>query len=66
MDLKEILKLSTSERILMIEQIWDSISPKDIDITEAHKKELDKRLKRYEEGKTKFYSWKEIKNDLNS
>jgi len=63
-DLQEILKLSTSERILMIEQIWDSIEPKDIDMIEAHKKELDKRLNRYKEGNTDFHSWEEVKKDL--
>jgi putative addiction module component (TIGR02574 family) len=63
-NIKEILKLSTSERILMIEQIWDSIKPGDIDLNEAHKKELDKRLARYQNGETKFHSWEDIKEDL--
>lgn len=66
MDLQEILKLSASERISMIEQIWDSIEPKDIDMTEAHKKELDRRLNRYKEGNTEFHSWKDVKRDLRS
>ena len=36
-NIKEMLKLSPSERILMIEQIWDSITPGDIDMKEEHK-----------------------------
>ena len=65
-NIEEILKLSPSERILMIEQIWDSIKPSDIEVNEKHKKELDKRLARYRKGDTKFHSWDDIKQDLSS
>ena len=63
-DLQEILKLSSSERILVIEKIWDSIDPKEIDVSESQKKELDQRLARYERGETNFHSWASIKKDL--
>ena len=65
-NIKEILRLSHSGRILMIEQIWDSINPSDIDMKEEHKKELDKRLERYQKGNTRFHSWDDIKQDLSS
>jgi len=32
--------------------------------TNAQKEELDNRLKRYEEGSTEFYSWKEVETKL--
>jgi len=49
-DLPEIAKLSTREKILLVEDLWDSISAErsSIPIPESHKVELDKRLKRYE------------------
>jgi putative addiction module component (TIGR02574 family) len=48
-DLPEIAKLSTPEKILLVEDLWDNISADDssIPVPESHKAELDKRLKRY-------------------
>jgi putative addiction module component (TIGR02574 family) len=49
-DLPEISKLSTPEKILLVEDLWDSISADEhsIPVPDSHKAELDKRLKRYE------------------
>ena len=49
-DLPEISKLSTPEKILLVEDLWDTISADDssIPVPESHKTELDKRLKRYQ------------------
>ena len=62
----EILEMSVAERILMIEKIWDSIDPNTISLSDAHQQELDKRLKRYENGETSFVSWDSIKKELNT
>ena len=49
-DLPEISKLSTPEKILLVEDLWDNISADDssIPVPESHKAELDKRFKRYQ------------------
>jgi len=49
-DLPEISKLSTPEKILLVEDLWDNISADDssIPVPESHKAELDNRLKRYQ------------------
>ncbi len=50
-DLPEISKLSTPEKILLVEDLWDTIISADdssIPVPESHKAELDKRLKRYQ------------------
>lgn len=49
-DLPEISKLSTPEKILLVENLWDSISADEVSIPvpESHKAELDARLQRYE------------------
>jgi putative addiction module component (TIGR02574 family) len=46
-DIPEISKLSTPERILLVEDLWDSISldETDVPVPESHKAELDRRLK---------------------
>ncbi len=63
--LQEILEMSVAERILIVERIWDSINPDDIPLSGAQEQELDARMARYEQGHTKFFSWGEIKNELN-
>ena len=48
-DLPEISKLSTPEKILLVEDLWDSISADEssIPVPDSHKAELDKRLKHF-------------------
>ncbi len=60
---KEIFRLSVAERILLIEKIWDSIEHENLKLSHSHKQELDKRLERFKQGKTRFYSWDEVKQD---
>jgi putative addiction module component (TIGR02574 family) len=64
--LQQILKLSTAERLLLIEKIWDSIDPETLPVPESHKEEIDRRLERLKKGKAKFYSWNEVKKRLHS
>ena len=47
-DVPEILRLSVPEKILFVEDLWDSISSVDSDIPvpESHKNELDHRLEK--------------------
>ena len=45
----DVLELSPAERILLVEQIWDSIAsvPESVELSEAHRAELDNRLAAY-------------------
>ncbi len=47
-DVPELLRLSVPEKILFVEDLWDSISSIDseIPVPESHKNELDYRLKK--------------------
>ncbi|MDR4506444.1 MAG: addiction module protein [Candidatus Scalindua sp.] len=47
--LSEVLKLSIQDRITFVEDIWDSIAnvPESVELTDAQKKELDRRLEEY-------------------
>jgi len=64
--MQEILDFTVSERIVIVEKIWDSIEPQDIRLTTSHENELDSRLARYERGETKFFNWLDIKKELNT
>jgi putative addiction module component (TIGR02574 family) len=48
-DIPEIAKLSAPEKILLVEDLWDSISSDEsiVPIPQSHIDELDRRLKRY-------------------
>ena len=54
--------LSTSEKILLVEEIWDSIEKDaDIKLNEAQKKLIEKREREIMSGKVKTKSWQEIR-----
>jgi len=48
-DIPEISQLSVPEKILLVEELWDSISyvNSEIPIPDSHKDELNKRLARH-------------------
>jgi putative addiction module component (TIGR02574 family) len=50
-ELSKILELNVAQRILIVEELWDSIvadSPDSVPLVESQKKELDKRLNSYQ------------------
>lgn len=65
MSLQEILKMPVSDRLEILEQIWDSINPEDITITPAQKKELDRRIAMHKSGEAEWLSMEELKSRLN-
>lgn len=64
--LNKIKKLSVSERILIVEDIWDSIvySNENLPVTDRQKEELDKRLVSYSKNPSEGSSWNEVKNRI--
>jgi putative addiction module component (TIGR02574 family) len=58
--------LSVAERILLVEQIWDSIAaePDALPLTQEQKDELDRRLAAYEADPTAGSTWEEVKARL--
>jgi len=57
-----ILDLSISERIQLVEDIWDSIAevPDSLGLTEEQKTELDRRLDSYHQDPTSGSPWEEV------
>jgi putative addiction module component (TIGR02574 family) len=58
--------LSVAERMLLVEQIWDSIAAEQesLPLTQAQKDELDRRLAAYEADPTAGSTWEEVKARL--
>lgn len=55
----DILKLSVSERIQLVEDIWDSIAevPESVSLTDEQKAELDRRLDAYRKNPREGSPW---------
>lgn len=64
MKIKDLEKFSDAEKIALAEELWDSVSKKDIELTDSVKKELDHRLQQVAEEKTEYYTWSEVKSHL--
>ncbi|MDD2563844.1 MAG: addiction module protein [Salinivirgaceae bacterium] len=66
--LQDILKLSVSERILIVEAIWDSIAEgeRGIDLSSETKQIIDERLELHRKNPTEGSSWNDIKARINS
>ncbi len=64
MDIKEILKMSASRRILLAQEIWDSVPENSIELSDSIKQELDNRLKIHDSNEMEYYTMEEVKNKL--
>ena len=66
--LNQINKLSLSERLLIVESIWDSIlsAKENISVTEEQKSELDKRYREYKNDPEDSSDWETVKKRIQS
>jgi len=62
----EINKLELSEKLLLVEDIWDFIaaSNSEIPMPEWQKQELSKRYKEYQEAALGLHDWKSVHEDM--
>lgn len=62
----EIDKLDLSEKLLLVEDIWDSIATgnAELPMREWQQKELDKRYREYKEGKAALHEWSQVHEEL--
>ena len=63
---REIKKLSIPERILLVEEIWDSIARENeaFELSQSQKDELDRRSRSFEQYPSQGHSWEEIKSEF--
>lgn len=64
--LEEILELSVSERIQLVQDIWDSIAqvPESLDLDDTQKLELRTRLAYYRANPDTGIPWEELKQKI--
>ena len=60
------MNLSISERIQLVEDIWDSIAemPKAVILTDEQKRELDNRLDAYHKNPTEGSPWEGVRERI--
>ena len=64
MKIKDLDKYTNAEKILLAEELWESVSKEKLELSDAIKQELDRRISLVEEDKTEFYTWEDVKNTL--
>ena len=64
--IREIDNLSLSEKLILVEDIWDSIAKENHhpSMPEWHKNELAKRYREYREGKYELHNWNAVHEGL--
>jgi putative addiction module component (TIGR02574 family) len=64
--IKQIDKLDLSEKLILVEDIWESIAPSNsvLPLYEWQKNELDKRYKEYKSGNQTLHEWNEVHEEL--
>jgi putative addiction module component (TIGR02574 family) len=62
-DIHDIAKLSTPEKILLVEDLWDSIASDEsgVPVPQSHIEELQRRLKRHESAPGNLLSLEELR-----
>jgi len=62
----DIQELSQSERILLAEQLWDSITDDQdtLEVTDAQMKILQQRLAAYQASPNEGTSWEQVKKEM--
>lgn len=65
---KEIKRLSKSEKLLLINDLWDDLSEdlEDSPLTESQIKLLDERYDEFQKNPDEGKSWSEVKKALNN
>ena len=67
-DLAKVLTLPVDERIEIVQSIWDSVAavPEAVQLTDAQRLELDKRLQAYREDPRAGSPWPEVRDRITS
>jgi putative addiction module component (TIGR02574 family) len=61
---KEIKRLSVAERIVLVEEIWDSVSSRRISAAKDEISYVQARMREIKNGNKSTRTWDEIKADL--
>lgn len=63
-----VLKMPVEQRILLVEDMWDSIRPQSerLPVPESHKRELDRRFSKYKQNTSALLNDQQLRQALGS
>ncbi len=63
---QEIEKLGLSEKLLLVEDIWDGIARNngELPMPEWQKTEIDKRYREFKKGHLECHNWESVHEDI--
>lgn len=67
-EIENVLKMPVEQRILLVEDVWDSIRPQShrIPVPESHKRELDHRFEKYRHDPSALLNEQQLRETLGS
>jgi len=68
LEIQNVLELPVEQRILLVEDMWDSIRPQSqrIPVPASHKRELDRRFSKYKENPSALLDDRQLRQALGS
>ena len=60
----EIVRLTPTERLALIAQLWDSLEHKQVPLTGAQEAELERRLTSLDEDRRQGVTWASLKAEI--
>jgi putative addiction module component (TIGR02574 family) len=61
----ELKNLSKQQKLELLKELWDDVENDiDFELSDDHKKELDRRMKHYRENPDDTIPWEEVKKKL--
>ncbi len=65
-NITELKRLSVAERILIVQELWDSIAAdhEQLELTDEQRDELDRRLSDYKLHPEEGFTWEEVKDAI--
>jgi len=61
---EELVRLTPSERLALISQLWDSLENDQLPLTAAQQAELDSRLATLDQDRREGITWAALKSEL--
>jgi len=61
---EEIARLSPSERLALIGDLWDSLSDAELPVAPAQRIELERRTDSFERDRASSVTWEQLKAEL--
>jgi len=61
---QDTLEMSVADRIKLAQDIWDSLDPGSVPISEAERQEIERRLNEHERDPHSTIPWDEVKKQI--